>query len=302
MNFYKTLFFLCFLLLTTSFTYTQEVGYKETQLTQDSDNRYASYNKDGNKIIFESNRDGHWQIYTMNIGGDRQKRLIKTNSNDRRPSWHPYKDIILFESDRTGQSEIYKYDLETRKTSVILLSLHGNKTSAQYAPNGVEFMFNLEDTAKDFDIYIAHSKGKKPRKIVDDAYINLYPHYSPRGDNILYSSNKNNERETDVIYLYNYITNERSRLSYFKNHSFHPIWSFNGREVAYAASIKDVKSEIFTMRNDGIEKKQITFNNTEDILPNWSPNGENLLVTRNVNGKNQILRIFLNHPLEDSKK
>ena len=299
MKFSKNLFLLSFLLLINSIVYSQEVGYKETQLTQDSDNRFASYNKDGTKIIFETNRDGHWQIYTMNIGGDRQKRLIKSNSNDRRPTWHPYKDIILFESDRTGQSEIYKYDLDTRKTSVILLSLHGNKTHAQFAPNGVEYIFNLEDTKNDFDIYIAHSKGKKPKKIVDDAFMNLNPRYSPRGDNILYSSNKNNERETDVIYLYNYITNERSRLSYFKDHSFNPNWSFDGREVAYAASIKDETSEIFTMRNDGIDKKQITFNNTEDILPSWSPNGQNLLVTRNLKGKNQIVRVFLNHPLEE---
>jgi len=302
MNLPKILCSLSAFLIVICSSYAQESGYRETQLTQDSDNCYASYNQDGTKIIFESNRDGHWQIYTMNIGGDRQKRLIKTNSNDRRPTWHPYKDIVLFESDRTGQSEIYKYNLETRKTSVILLSLHGNKTHAQFAPNGVEYIFNLEDTKKDFDIYIAHSKGKKPKKIVDDAYMNLNPRYSPRGDNILYSSNKNNERETDVIYLYNYITNERSRLSYFKDHSFNPNWSFDGREVVYVASIKDEKPEIFTMRNDGINKKQITFNNTEDILPNWSPNGQNLLVTRNVGGKNQIVRIFLNHPLDETKE
>lgn len=301
MNFLKSLllifFFLCFLFETNA-----QSGYKETQLTHEGDNRYSSYNKAGTKIIFESNRDGHWQIYTMNIGGDNQKRLIKTSSNDRRPTWHPYKDIVLFESDRTGTSELYMYDLETKETSVILLQLFGNKTHGQFAPNGIEVMFNLENSEDDFDIYIAHSKGKKPKKIVDDAYVNRYPHYSPRGDNILYSSNRNNERETDVIYLYNYITNERSRLSYFKDHSFNPIWSFDGRDVAYAASTKNEKSEIYTMRNDGIGKNQITFNSAEDILPNWSPNSQNLLVTRKIDDNYQIVRIFLNHPLEDEKK
>ncbi|MEJ2112628.1 MAG: hypothetical protein P8X62_02605 [Flavobacteriaceae bacterium] len=295
----KPKFFFIIFLISANFIIAQNKGYREIQLTQDGDNRYASYNKAGTKIIFESNRDGYWQIYTMNIGGDNQKRLIKTNSNDRRPTWHPYKDIVLFESDRTGTSELYMYDLETKETSVILLPLYGRKTHGQFAPNGVEVIFNLENTEDDFDIYIAHSKGKRTRKIVDDAIVNRYPHYSPRGDNILYSSNKNNERETDVIYLYNYITFERSRLSYFKDHSFHPIWSSDGRNVAYAASIKDEDPEIYTMRNDGIGKTQITFNTNEDILPNWSPNDQNLLVTRNINGKYQIVRIFLNHPLEE---
>ena len=56
------------------------------------------------------------------------------------------------------------------------------------------------------------------------------------------------------------------------------------------------------MRNDGIDKKQITFNNTVDILPNWSPNGQNLLVTRKIGNKYQIVRVFLNHPLDENKE
>lgn len=43
----------------------QDNGYQEIQLTHNnSDNRYASYNQEGELIVFESNRDGNWQIYT----------------------------------------------------------------------------------------------------------------------------------------------------------------------------------------------------------------------------------------------
>ena len=71
-------------------------SYKEVQLTNtNSDNRYASYNKDGEVIVFESNRDGHWQVYIMDVNGNKQERIIVSESNDRRPTWHPYKNIIL---------------------------------------------------------------------------------------------------------------------------------------------------------------------------------------------------------------
>jgi TolB protein len=285
----------CFFVLLSAYNISAQISeYKEVQLTNNSfDNSSASYNKVGGKIIFESNRDGNWQIYIMEARGKRQKRLIKSTANDRRPTWHPYKNIVLFESDRSGINELYTLDMKTKIISKIPISLTGNKSFGQFAPNGVEIMFSLEDTKEDFDIYITHSKGRKPKKIVNDSYFNKYPRYSPRGDNIVYSSNKNNERETDVIYLYNIITEERKRLSYFKDHSFNPVWSYDGRMIVYAASIKDEKSEIYTMRSDGVDKRRITFNNTEDLLPSWSPNRTNLLVTRLINGNYHIVKIFL---------
>ena len=123
----------------------QNSGYKEVQLTHNKfDDRYASYNKDGEIIIFESNRDGHWQIYSMDVNGNDQKRIINSTSNDRRPTWHPYKNIILFESDRTGKSEIYKFDLSSKIMLKIPIPLKGNKSFAQFAPNGKELVFNYK--------------------------------------------------------------------------------------------------------------------------------------------------------------
>ena len=281
---------------------SQENGYEELQLTNDAFiNRYSSYNKDGTKILFESNRDSIWQIYTMNADGTNQKRLIKTRHNDRRPTWHPYKDIILFESDRVGVSELYTYDLETKRTKRIPLLLIGNKTRAQFAPNGVQIIFNLEDINGDYDIYIVDHKGKRPEKIVDDAFKNLYPHFSPRGDNILFYSNKNNEGESDVIYTYNIITEKRSRLTYFKDHSNDPMWSNSRTKIAYVATVDNEGPEIYIMQSDGKNKKRITFNDHIESLPNWSPDDKNLLVTRYIKGTEQIFKILLDKPLEEDK-
>lgn len=292
-------FFFLAVVLINNISLAQEFGYKEVQLTYTtSDNRYASYNKSGTKILFESNRNGNWQIYTMDINGGHQKRLIKSSFNDRRPTWHPYKDIILFESDRTGTFELYKLDLESHKISRIRIPVHGNKSRAQYAPNGVEIIFNLQDPKGDFDIYAVHHKGKRPKKLIDDSFNNLYPQFSRRGEYFLYYSNKNNEKETDVIYTYNIITEEKSRLTYFKDHSSYAKLSNNRLRVVYSASLDQKKPEIFIMKHDGKNKRQITFNNESDILPIWSPNDINLLITGKRNGHFQICKILLKEPLE----
>lgn len=296
--FKNCLFYITFL-GSISISLAQEFGYQEVQLTNNpSDNRYASYNKEGTKILFESNRTGKWQLYTMDINGGHQKQLLSNSFNDRRPTWHPYKNMILFESDRLGMTEIYKLNLDNYKVSKIPIPLAGNKSRAQFAPNGVEIVFNLEDPKGDFDIYSIHQKGKRPKKLIDDKYKNLYPQFSRRGNYFLYYSNKNNEKETNVIYTYNIITEERSRLTYFKNHSNYAKLSNNKLRVVYSASVDGGKPEIFIMKHDGKGKRQITFNDEVDILPSWSPKDINLLISRTNNGNLQIFKILLKEPIE----
>ncbi|WNH07611.1 TolB family protein [Thalassobellus suaedae] len=300
MNIFKIIIIIIFLFGPSLKSASQEFGFKEVQLTNSaSDNKYASYNKSGTSIIFESNRDGHWQIYMMSSKGENVSRLVNSTYNDRRPTWHPYKNIILFESDRTGIFELYKLELESHKISRINIPVYGNKTRAEYAPNGVQILFNLEDVAGDFDVYLVSHKGKKPKKIIDDKFNNMYPHFSGRGDNILYYSNKNNEGDSDVIYTYNIITKERYRLTYFKNNSSYGKYSNNRRRIVYSALVEGEASEIYIMQNDGRNKKRITFNDEEDIQPSWSPHDINLLISGVRNGNYQICKILLKEPLEE---
>ena len=303
MNPFKLINLFTFLFLTTFNTIAQEKGYKEEQLTHNaSDNRYASYNKEGNLIIFEYNRDGSWQIYSMDINGNHQKRLFNSKANDRRPTWHPSKNIILFESDRSGRSEIYTYNLSTRVMSKIPIPLKGNKSFAQFAPNGTELVFNYKINDNNFNIYRISLKGKRLKSVIKNGHKNLYPHYSPRGDAIVYFSRKHTKDKVDEIYAYNIIIKEEARLTNSLQHNFSPNWSHNGRRIAYVSSMEASKPEIFLMNKDGKSKQRITFNNDDDLLPSWSPKDINLLITGFRNGSYQICRILLKEPFGTSRK
>lgn len=303
MNPYKLLLAFTLIFLFSIKSIAQDEGYKEEQLTHNNfDNRYASYNKEGKKIIFESNRDGHWQIYSMDVNGNDQIRVFTSTANDRRPTWHPYKDIILFESDRSGKSEIYTFNLSTKIMSKIPIPLGGNKLFAQFSPNGTEIAFNYKVNDNNYNIYIISAKGKRLKTIVDNAHKNLYPRYSPRGDAIVYFSRKHTKNKDDEIYAYNIINKSEIRLTKIPQHNFCPTWSHNGRRIAYVTSMEDGKPEIFIMGKDGNAKQRITFNDVVDTLPTWSPKDINLLITGFRNGSYQICRILLKVPLGSSRK
>jgi Tol biopolymer transport system component len=47
------------------------------------------WSPDGSRIVFESNRDGNFEIYIMDIAGNNQQRLTDHPSRDIMPSWYP---------------------------------------------------------------------------------------------------------------------------------------------------------------------------------------------------------------------
>jgi TolB protein len=298
MNLFKTSSLFSIIFLFSLKVVSQDQGYKEEQLTNNAfDNQYASYNKAGEAIVFESNRDGHWQIYSMDIDGKNQRRVINSVSNDRRPTWHPYKNLILFESDRNGVSDLFTFDLDTKELTKVPIPLKGNKSFAQFAPNGKELIFNYKITDDNYNIYMISNNGKRLKTIVNNAYANMYPRFSPSGDAIVYFSSKHTKGQDDEIYVRNMYNRDEVRLTRSPTHDFCPSISNSGSKIVYVTSMEDGKPEIFIMNKDGKSQRRITFNDETDTLPNWSPQDFNLLITGFRNGSFQICKILLKEEL-----
>jgi Tol biopolymer transport system component len=48
-----------------------------------------SWSPDGNKIAFDSNRDGNYQIYIMNADGSNQTQLTHDSYDSKQAVWSP---------------------------------------------------------------------------------------------------------------------------------------------------------------------------------------------------------------------
>lgn len=91
--------------------YTMDAsGLNETNLSRNpaSDGR-PDWSPDGKKMVFNSERDGNLEIYTMNANGTGSPlRLTNNTVGDNLPVFSPDGRQIAFQSQREGNFEIYR--------------------------------------------------------------------------------------------------------------------------------------------------------------------------------------------------
>ena len=62
----------------------------------------ARWSPDSRRIAFDSNVEGHYQIYAVSAQGGRPQRMTRSAANDARPSWSHDGKWIYFDSNRAG--------------------------------------------------------------------------------------------------------------------------------------------------------------------------------------------------------
>ncbi len=154
-------------------------GGNPQHLTNDlNDDRFPSWSPDGKRIVFSSERDGHFigdfeitssEIYVMDADGGNQQRLTENRKNDWHPSWSPDGKRIAFSSDRKGDFvnfEIYVMDINGGN----LQRLTENRVDDEdpsWSSDGKRIAFASYGDNNQGDIYVMDTDGDNPQKLTN---------------------------------------------------------------------------------------------------------------------------------------
>lgn len=196
-------------------------------------------------IAFSSARNGHFEIWTANIKGEKACSLTESRGHDFSPCWSPDGRKIVFHSTR-DQVQINKKDYNT-------------------------------------EIYIMYANGEGIKRLTDNKYADISPSFSPKGDKIAFCSDRKEKLAFRLFIMGTDGTEQKVITGDTNVIEKHPDWLNNDTivfERTYVNMKRMQRCNLFTVNKDGSELRQITSSDYDDHTPSCSRDGSKIAFTR----------------------
>ena len=236
----------------------------------------ASYAQE--RIVFQSNRDGNHEIYTMKTDGTNPLRLTTNPEFDGEPSFGANGSKVVFTSTRDGNAEIYIMNPDGTAQKRVTTSL-GSDTHPALSPDGTKIAF-ISARAGGLELFVMNADGSDPKQLTFTTSSEFNPSFSPDGSKILYSGFDGNDPE---IYIIDIAGTNNTNLTDNTKDDRDASFSPDGTKIVYEVYDNANGSfDIAVMNADGSDQTNITNSIAGfDSAPSYSPDGQHITYTSN---------------------
>ena len=169
-----------------------------------------------------------------------------------------------------------------------------------YKPTASEGLTRFNDNRR-LHIFIAELATKQVRQLTSGNYYEHSLDWSPRGDEIIFVSNR--EPDPDRFFNYDLFAvrvgdGTIRRLSQTKSAEYRPRWSPDGARIAFQGTTRDLTSSETTMEDthvwvmdaNGGNRLEVGRMDSRQGAPEWSGDGRALYFTAQERGSNRVYR------------
>ena len=264
-------------------------GTEQSNITQNpASDGLPAWSPDGSQIAFVSDRNGELDIFVMNTDGTGLQNLTNSPFVDTSPIWSPDGSQIAFISDRDGQTEIYLMNADGTQQTRLTTNLN-TKGEPSWSPDGKNIAFTYNDFENyNWDIYIVNIETYAVARLTDDPEVDASPSWSPDSAYIYFMSERNRGRS--LYRMYPDGSEEVQVIPPWIASMEKAQWSPDGKYFVQAWSPGDNRQSVYLFNPDGTEYRELT-NGTyldEDFSPSWSPDGQYITYSSNVDGNYEI--------------
>ena len=227
------------------------------------------------RIVFETNRDGNEEIYTMNSDGTNRVDLTRNPADDTDPRWSADGARIVFASNRTGNYQLYTMNADG--SGVARVTHDGNDDRRPTWTADGRILFQNGDFP-DRVLYSINADGNGLQQLTPVSSDNATVAAAPRGGRIAFSSTRGDG--TQRLYIANadgsaaqlVLPSPRGP----ETADVEADWSPRGNELLFERFTfgGPLTSDLYVVRTNGTGLRRLT--NTPDRLelqPAWSPDG-----------------------------
>jgi Tol biopolymer transport system component/uncharacterized membrane protein YraQ (UPF0718 family) len=236
------------------------------------------------RILFSSDRDGDFEIYSMLPDGSDLKRLSNNTNYDDMPDWSPDGNKIAFVSDRHGSPEIYVMNSDGSRARRLTADNGPDNALPAWSPDGTRIAYSSERDGNR-EIYVMDADGSNPLNLTGHPGYDSSPSWSPNGQRIVFNSRRDGNLE---IYVMDADGSDQIRLTRNATSDEFPAWSPDGSKIAFS-SRRTGRRAVYVMDADGSNPAQITGDAFNDYWPSWSPDGTRIAFTSDRYGAPEIM-------------
>ena len=244
-------------------------GYQ--QLTDlEAHNYYPVYSPLGGSVVYASNQNGGvFDLFLFIFDGARLLRLTENIGNVISPSYSPDGTRILF-ANRAAEGPTSLWTVDTTGENADLLYAAPNTiVAADWAPMGNRIAFAMAvDQPDAYEIFVMNADGSNLQQLTRGLPgIGGSLDWSPDGKSLLIYAGAPGDKN---IFLVNVDAQTAAQLTNGGNNaasSFSP----DGQWIAFNSLRNNDQADIFIMRPDGTDVRQVTTDPEPDWQPQWEP-------------------------------
>lgn len=249
---------------------------------------YPRLSKDDNRILYQSNAGGNWQLVIMDIANGTHQHVMADQYNNNFPDWSPDNEWIAFASDRDGNEEIYLIRTDGRDLKRITKD-PARDIHPYFSPDGKSLLFNTTRHGT-FDVYRYFIETDSLSRITGYQDDETCARFSPDMKHIVML--KNGPTSDDVV-LMDATTLELKNITGTPQiNDGWPMFSYDNKWIYYSSMESGVYC-IYRIMRDGTEKTKITSpnRNEEDARVCVSKDGKRIIYNKRIGNTIEIRRI-----------
>jgi Tol biopolymer transport system component len=294
--------------------------YAVRQITMaPGENMMARFAPNGRTIVFQSNRDGNWDIYRAYADGSQPVRLTNDTAADESPCVSPDGRWIAFArtqdkgraSEQAAAREIYIMEAQSGNGLISISRHQADDWNPVFSPKGdrLAFVSDRDDVRvvdlheRQSDVFLFSLSDSSLTRFSQGFGDKSAPCFTPDGASLVYINNVNGafeifEQRLNSAQPNNLLSKSGSieRSSPGKPSKGGPQISPDGKRIVYFEK-RGPNLDLFIFDREKNHVQRLTCDPATEAFPVFSPDGNEIFFTSNRSGGYQIYTMDLRQPI-----